>query len=357
MRNARYSGFRGVSRRFPWEAWAAGAIRAGYRRRMGAAVGEVLAFLIGLVLAGLVAFALARTLLRVTGATSPKALLRFVWEGLLPGRHHDGIAAQRSLARLLKESYSVMASGRRVAAAAVDIHVSPEDYRLLTSSIGTRAAVTDLTDFYVSYARDNQWHLVGDPVITLKRDISLKARQAYAQRTVHPPESETDDPVTEDLRAGDLREAESRQPVPADRTDVLPRMPPSEGPTEVLSPARADQPDEVTRPYEARTEVLGDGDLILVHGTDVRMVPREKGRATIGRSSRSDLVIDRPGVSRDHAVVELREDGWWLVPRDSKNGTMLDGQPLASPVRLPPESTLGLGSRVKLRVTVEPLSS
>ncbi|HEV7623352.1 MAG TPA: FhaA domain-containing protein [Amnibacterium sp.] len=320
---------------------------------MGAAGGEVLAFLIGLVLAGLVAFALARTLMRVTATTAPKALLRFVWAGLLPGNRHDGIAAQRSLAKLLKESYSVMASGRRVAAAAVDIHVSPEDFRLITSSIGTDAAVADLTDFYVSYARDNQWHLVSDPVITLKRDISLRARQAYAQRTVHPPEADAEDPVTGDLDAADLREADLQ-------TDVLPPATGrpaqvSESVTDLLPSRRLGEPDGVTRPYEARTEVLGDGDLIVVHGTDVRMVPREKGRATIGRSSRADLVIDRPGVSRDHAVVELRDDGWWVVPLDAKNGTLLDGRPLQGPSRLPPESTLGLGARVKLKVTIESL--
>jgi pSer/pThr/pTyr-binding forkhead associated (FHA) protein len=87
------------------------------------------------------------------------------------------------------------------------------------------------------------------------------------------------------------------------------------------------------------------------------MVPREKGRATIGRSSQADLVIDRPGVSRDHVVVELRHDGWWVVPLETKNGTLLDGRPLQGPSRLPPESTLGLGARVKLTVRIEPLGS
>ena len=130
---------------------------------------------------------------------------------------------------------------------------------------------------------------------------------------------------------------------------------PFTGATEVLPVGRSEVLDGVTRPYAARTEVLGDGDLIVVHGTDVRMVPREKGRATIGRASHCDLVIDRPGVSRDHALVELRNDGWWVVPRDSKNGTLLDGLRLTGPVRLPPESTLGLGTRVKLKLTVEPL--
>ena len=348
---------------------------------MGAAGGGVLGFLVGLVLAGLVAFALGRSVMRVTNTSTARGLARFVWSGLLPGTRHDGIAVQRSLAKLLKESYSVMASGRRVAAAAIDIHVSPEDYRLITSSIGTEAAVSDLIDFYVSHARDNQWHLVAEPVITLKRDISLRARQAYAQRTVHPPEQD-DDPVTEDLRSGELREAEARTPPPmqsdGQRTDVLPagpggeqppfagvtevlpagpggEQPPVAGATEVLPAGGTEVPDGVAGPSASRTEVLGDGDLIVVHGTDVRMVPREKGRATIGRASHSDLVIDRPGVSRDHALVELRTDGWWVVPQDSKNGTLLDGRPLAGPARLPPESVLGLGARVKLKLTVEPL--
>jgi hypothetical protein len=323
---------------------------------MGAAGAGVLGFLIGFALAGVVAAALGRTLLRVTGSASAGALARFLWAGLLPGTHHDGIAVQRSLAKLLKESYSVMASGRRVAAAAIDLHVSPEDHRLITGSIGTDAAVADLVDFYVSYARDNQWHLIADPVITLKRDISLRARQAYAQRTVHPPEPDGEDPGTEDLQARGLQDAEQR-------TDVLPPAParpsPAQEITEVLGTRGGATPEAVTRPYEARSDVVGDGDgdLIVVHGTDVRMVPREKGRATIGRASHSDLVIDRPGVSRDHAVLELRDDGWWIVPRETKNGTLLDGRPLQGPSRLPPESTIGLGARVKLQVTVEPLTS
>jgi hypothetical protein len=315
---------------------------------MGAAGEGVLGFLLGAAVAGLIAFALGRTLMRITGTTSARGLARLIWAGLQPGTRHDGIAVERSLARLLKESYSVMASGRRVAAAAIDIHVSPEDHRLIATSIGTDAAVADLTEFYVSYARDNQWHLVAEPVIELKRDISLRARQAYAQRTVHPVDTEAEDPVTEDLAGSAVGEQ---------RTDVLPRMVPrsEQDATEVLAQGASPAPADATRPYEARTEVFGDGDLIVVHGTDVRMVPREKGRATIGRASSADLVIDRPGVSRDHAVVELRNDGWWVVPRETKNGTLLDGRPLQGPSRLPPESTLGLGARVKLKLTVEPL--
>jgi hypothetical protein len=306
---------------------------------MGATGSGVLGFLIGILLAGSVAFALARTLLRLTGTRTAAGLLRFIGAGLLPGARRDGIAVQRSLANLLKQSYSVMASGRRVAASAIDVHVSPEDHRLISESIGATAAVADLTDFYVSYARESQWRMADDPVIRLRRDISLRPRQAYAQRTFRPPSAD----------AGAL--AEERATADAGPAD--------EQVTETIGPAiRWDGGPDGTRPYDfADTEVLGPGDLVVVHGTDVRTVPRERGRATIGSARHSDIVVDRPGVSREHATVALRDDGWWVEPKSGKNGTLLDGRPLVEPTRLPIDSTLGLGRGVKLRLTVEAVRS
>jgi pSer/pThr/pTyr-binding forkhead associated (FHA) protein len=104
------------------------------------------------------------------------------------------------------------------------------------------------------------------------------------------------------------------------------------------------------------TEVLGPGDLVVVHGTDVRTVPSARGSATIGRSAHNDIVIDRPGVSRDHAVLERRADGWWVVPGTSKNGTRLDGRILDGPVRIEGQGELSLGRGVRLRLSVEPVA-
>jgi hypothetical protein len=335
---------------------------------MGVTGGAVLGFLVGLLVAGAVAFALARTLLRVTGAQHAGELARLVWSGLMPGGHRDGVAVQRALARLLKDTYSVMASGRRVSASAIDVHVSPEDYRSIVASIGSDAAVADLVEFYVSYARENQWQIADDPVITLHRDISLRPRQAYAQRTIatrRPDQAE----ATADLRASDLAvpddgvvrdgtavpDDEVPRPdggVPHDEArdrPVVPQKPPAP------AAAATEQLADLTRPYgAATTEVLGPGDLVVVHGTNVRMVPRERGRALVGRAREADIVIDRPGVSRQHVTFELRPDGWYVVPHTAKNGTLLDGTAVEEPTRLPSESTLGLGRGVRLRLTVEP---
>ncbi|HRI71374.1 MAG TPA: FHA domain-containing protein, partial [Polyangium sp.] len=43
------------------------------------------------------------------------------------------------------------------------------------------------------------------------------------------------------------------------------------------------------------------------------------GVITIGRSSESTLVLTRDSVSRRHAGVEFREDGFWLIDNASDN--------------------------------------
>ena len=95
------------------------------------------------------------------------------------------------------------------------------------------------------------------------------------------------------------------------------------------------------------------GDLVVVHGTDVRTVPSSQGSIRIGRGPHNDLVIARPGVSRDHVVVEVRGDAWWIVPDTSHGGTTLDGVPLDGPAQLEGTGTLGLGRGVRIRLGVE----
>jgi pSer/pThr/pTyr-binding forkhead associated (FHA) protein len=59
----------------------------------------------------------------------------------------------------------------------------------------------------------------------------------------------------------------------------------------------------------------------------------EADRYTIGRTDESDLVINQPGVSSQHALLELRSDGRWvLTDLGSKNGTFVDGRRINSSV-------------------------
>jgi len=59
--------------------------------------------------------------------------------------------------------------------------------------------------------------------------------------------------------------------------------------------------------------------------TRVYEIP-EGGSLTIGRSGRSDIKIVDKGVSREHCRVDHDGTYFWLIDRDSHNGTFLNGQ-------------------------------
>jgi hypothetical protein len=69
-------------------------------------------------------------------------------------------------------------------------------------------------------------------------------------------------------------------------------------------------------------------------------------RLTIGRGPENDLVLDSKKISRDHAMLALRGDRWYLEDRGSFNGTYLNGN------RLQPGAPLPL--RHADRITVGP---
>ncbi len=82
-----------------------------------------------------------------------------------------------------------------------------------------------------------------------------------------------------------------------------------------------------------RTIFLDSGDEQLelqryqlrVLGSDDDAVTLESSTANIGSASSNDLVLDDPAVSRVHATIEVDENGYRLIDRDSKNGLFLEG--------------------------------
>jgi pSer/pThr/pTyr-binding forkhead associated (FHA) protein len=56
--------------------------------------------------------------------------------------------------------------------------------------------------------------------------------------------------------------------------------------------------------------------------------PLRGASLSIGRTSKADLVIDQPTVSRIHAEILLRDDGYCVSDRGSYNGTMLNNRVL-----------------------------
>jgi hypothetical protein len=349
--------------------------------------GFVLGLLLGLVVGGAACWGLARVLMRVAGLPDARALGRFLVSGFRRHGRHDPVEVERTLSRALKDQYSVLASGTRLAAAAITLRVSPEDYAVLRDGLGVEAAAADLADFYRRHATTSGWQVLADPVVTIERDISLKPREAVAQRAVRPGEPPAGDresreapqphpqPVLRPQPPGSARFDSAPVPryEPADRRfdSVAPRSGPIPVPVHDPAPRsgpvpvpRYDPPEGVTTPLplgglpaddsSGITEVLPetritDG-LVVRNGRSVIHVPASAERATIGRAVTSDVRVQAHGVAEEHAVLERRGSDWYLVP--CAPATFVGGERIDGPVRLTGTHILGIGRVARLEVAV-----
>ncbi|HUL76007.1 MAG TPA: SpoIIE family protein phosphatase [Vicinamibacteria bacterium] len=71
--------------------------------------------------------------------------------------------------------------------------------------------------------------------------------------------------------------------------------------------------------------------------------PLAKARVTVGRSRESDIFLPDQWLSRHHAAIEERGDGYWVSDLNSKNGTLLNGEPVREWRRLRPGDVITLG--------------
>jgi pSer/pThr/pTyr-binding forkhead associated (FHA) protein len=86
--------------------------------------------------------------------------------------------------------------------------------------------------------------------------------------------------------------------------------------------------------------VAAAASLILPDGTERELRPD----FTIGRAEDNDLTIEKPTVSRHHALITEEADRWFLEDRGSFNGTFLNGSRIQPGVKVP----LRHGDRVGL---------
>ena len=291
---------------------------------------------IGLLIGAGVVVLLVRSVGRLTG-TDVRSVGRMIVDGLTPGARRGGVPAQRALARRLKRAGERTAAGRRVAAEDLAVHVSPEDHDAIESALGIETAQADLAEFYRDRAASGKWLVVAEPQVRIVKDISLRPRQSFVRATIRAS-----------VRVPAVPTATPPTPMPADPPAVPPR--PDDATTDVLPRTLLDDAT-VTAVYPGGLLL---GDLVVVHGTDVRTVSPAQGTLRIGRGRHNDLVLDRPGVGRDHLVIEARGDAWWIVPGTSQGGMKVDGVDLDAPVAVRSGSTLELGRGVRVRLTVEP---
>lgn len=85
-----------------------------------------------------------------------------------------------------------------------------------------------------------------------------------------------------------------------------------------------------------------------------KKVPITHWENVIGRSKRSDVVIDFPTVSRNHAVLTRYDDGSWTISdTDSKDGVLVNGEPVDICALEPEEDIISIGG---VEMTLKPIS-
>jgi hypothetical protein len=88
------------------------------------------------------------------------------------------------------------------------------------------------------------------------------------------------------------------------------------------------------------------GKLEVAEGPDAgRKFPLYPGRTLLGRGVDCDVVLQDTLVSRHHAALEPRDDGWWVTDLDSTNGTLVNDESVY-------ETKLASGDRLQVGDTV-----
>jgi hypothetical protein len=102
------------------------------------------------------------------------------------------------------------------------------------------------------------------------------------------------------------------------------------------------------RQGHGRLVVTDSGGLPLVVDTGYPLLPV----TTIGRAPTNTIQLPDTFASSHHALLALRSGQWWLEDRESRNGTLLNGQPLGGPTVVSGGDVIGVG-RVALRVELD----
>ncbi|HSC04260.1 MAG TPA: DUF3662 and FHA domain-containing protein [Solirubrobacteraceae bacterium] len=195
----------------------------------------------------------------------------------------------RKLAREMEEHKSFSVS-RTYAPNEYRVFLSPRDRERFA---GYEAALTaELGGYLLEHARRERLTLLSRPVIEFETDDRLGLGEFGIQTRVAQPE---DEPVSAPPEA-------------------------QSGRTMIYSNA-----ERVSEPLEERGRARAQTPLLLIDGKRVVISP---AGATIGRGRASDIVLEDPNVSRQHAEIRPRGGSWVITDLGSTNGSQLNGRRL-----------------------------
>jgi hypothetical protein len=211
----------------------------------------------------------------------------------------------RKLAREMEEhkSYSI---SRTYVPNQYRVYLSPRDRERFRDYEG--ALAEELSGYLLEHARRERLAMLSRPVVEFETDARLGLGEFGIQtRVVQPP-----------------GEPEPEAPAP------------QSGRTMVYSSA-----ERVAQPLQEHARVRAQMALLVLEGK--RMVVGPAG-VTIGRSRQSDIVVDDPNVSRQHAEVRPRGGSWVLTDLGSTNGSSVNGRRIDRPEVLKPGDEIEVGT-------------
>jgi hypothetical protein len=97
-----------------------------------------------------------------------------------------------------------------------------------------------------------------------------------------------------------------------------------------------------------RLIVMDSGGLSITADTTYPLLPV----TTIGRAPTNAIQLPDSFASTHHALLALRSGQWWLEDRESRNGTLLNGQILTGPTVVSAGDVIGIG-RIELKVELD----
>jgi hypothetical protein len=214
----------------------------------------------------------------------------------------------RRLAREMEEHKSFSVS-RTYVPNEYRVFLSPRDRQRFAEY--EEALASELAGYLLEHARRERLVMLSRPTIEFETDDRLGLGEFGIQTRVVQP----------------AQEAEAA-PAGAEQT----------GRTMVYSAA-----GRVAEPLEERARTHRERALLLLD--DKRLVVGPTG-VTLGRSSRCDVVLDDPNISRQHAELRPRGGSWVLTDLGSTNGSSVNGRRIDAPTVVKPGDEIELGTSV-----------
>lgn len=190
------------------------------------------------------------------------------------------------------------------------VYLSPRDRQRFADY--EEALASELAGYLLEHARRERLAMLSRPVIEFETDDRLRLGEFGIQTRVVQPVHGPAEPAVAPAEQG--------------------------GRTMVYSAA-----GRVAEPLEERARSHGQSALLLL---DDKRLLIGAGGATIGRSSKCDVVLDDPNVSREHAELRPRGGSWVLTDLGSTNGSSVNRQRIDGPTVVRRGDEIELGTSV-----------